>query len=82
MSEPREQRELEFSDALLTELSQGIDRSGGTDPLAGMLLELRSDVDKPMPEPPLLQAQVIDMRSRRRVGPSLPVWWVRPPRRS
>ncbi|KQB84225.1 hypothetical protein [Corynebacterium oculi] len=69
MNDPREQRELEFSDAFLTELSRGIDRSEGTDPLAGMLLELRSDVDKPMPEPPRLQAQVVDMRSRRRVRP-------------
>lgn len=69
MSDSRDQRELEFSDALLTELSQGIDRSGGTDPLAGMLLELRNDVERPMPAPPQLQAQVVELRDRRRVRP-------------
>ncbi|MGV0359400.1 hypothetical protein [Corynebacterium mastitidis] len=70
-NDPREQRELQFSDALLTELSHGIDRSGGADPLAAMLLELREDVERPMPPAPQAQAPVIDLGARRGVRPLL-----------
>ncbi|KQB87458.1 hypothetical protein Clow_00517 [Corynebacterium lowii] len=65
MNDDRHQQELDRVDAFLDDLSQGIDPSEGTDPLAGMLLELRSDVAKPMPEPPQLQAQVVELKKRR-----------------
>ncbi|MBC3185976.1 hypothetical protein H7347_05210 [Corynebacterium sp. zg-331] len=68
-NDPREQRELEFSDAFLTELSRGVDRSEGTDELAGMLLELRGEVDRPLPSAPRLEAQVVELSSRRRSRP-------------
>ncbi|QGU03813.1 hypothetical protein [Corynebacterium comes] len=58
-------------DAFLTELSQGIDASDGHDELAALFLELREDVDKPMPPAPLIegadeQPMVISLASRRR----------------
>lgn len=41
-------------DAFLDALAAGTDPSGGKDPLATMLLELKADVDRPMPEPMLI----------------------------
>ena len=64
-------------DAFLTELSKGNDPSDRQDDLAGLLLELKGDVDKHMPPAPLVEGaeaepQVIDLgkvRKRRRGGP-------------
>jgi hypothetical protein len=57
-------------DAFLTELSRGVDPSGGTDELAVLLLELREDVEKQMPPSPLIEGAdedpgVIPLASRR-----------------
>ncbi|HHU67879.1 hypothetical protein [Corynebacterium sp.] len=58
-------------DAFLTELSQGLDPSDGTDELAALFLELREDVEKQMPPAPLIEGAdeepvVISLTSRRR----------------
>ncbi|AWB83428.1 hypothetical protein [Corynebacterium liangguodongii] len=45
-------RPLFDDDRFLTELSRGVDPSEGSDPLAAALLELRADVDEPMPAAP------------------------------
>ena len=44
------------SDEFLTALSHGIDPSDGQDQLATLFLELRDDVEAPMPEAPTLEA--------------------------
>lgn len=44
-------------DVLLDALARGEDPSRGTDPLAGVLLGLRQDVERPMPEPPQLPGE-------------------------
>lgn len=44
-------------DAFLTALSRGDDPSDGTDPLAGLLLGLRADVNRQVPPAPLLDAE-------------------------
>ncbi|MDO5077092.1 hypothetical protein [Corynebacterium sp.] len=41
-------------DAFLTELARGVDPSDGTDELAGLLLDLKAEVDAPMPPAPLV----------------------------
>lgn len=48
--------EFAESDAFIDALSLGDDPSGGTDPLAAALLELKADIDRPMPEAPQLDA--------------------------
>ncbi|NLA55227.1 MAG: hypothetical protein GX859_02835 [Corynebacterium humireducens] len=58
-------------DAFLTELSQGLDPSDGTDELAALFLELREDVEKQMPPAPLIEGAdeepvVISLAARRR----------------
>ncbi len=58
-------------DAFLTELSQGLDPSDGTDELAALFLELREDVEKQMPPAPLIEGadeepRVISLAARRR----------------
>ncbi|GAB3087349.1 hypothetical protein [Corynebacterium aquatimens] len=47
-------RSIADDDAFLTALSEGSDPSGGSDELAAMLLELREDVEAPMPAAPML----------------------------
>ena len=64
-------------DAFLTSLSQGQDPSAGEDELAGLLLELRDDVEKQMPPAPVIEgadeeAEVISLAAaskRRRSRP-------------
>lgn len=64
-------------DEFLTALSRGEDPTGGEDPLAGLLLELRGDVEKQMPPAPVIEGAeelpaVIPMSTRRRrTGPLL-----------
>lgn len=58
-------------DEFLTALSHGEDPSGGDDELAGLLLGLRSDVEKQMPPAPVIEGEddepaVIAMPARRR----------------
>lgn len=53
--EAQQLQSLVDDDAFLTELSLGKDPSQGKDELAGLLLELRGDVDKPMPKAPELE---------------------------
>lgn len=48
----RQLQPLVEDDAYLSDLSQGVDPSGGADPLAGLLLELRNDVNAQMPPAP------------------------------
>ncbi|RNE48834.1 hypothetical protein [Corynebacterium alimapuense] len=63
-------------DVFLTQLSQGVDPSDGSDELAGLLLGLRSEVEQQMPPAPLIEgadngAVVISLaerRNRRRPG--------------
>lgn len=43
-------------DAFLDALAAGVDPSDGNDPLAAMLLELKEDVERPMPAPPRVEA--------------------------
>lgn len=43
-------------DAFLDALAAGVDPSDGSDPLAAMLLELKADIDRPMPAPPRVEA--------------------------
>lgn len=64
-------------DAFLTELSLGNDPSAGDDPLAALFLELRDEVEAPMPPAPIVEGadhepEVISLaaaRRRRRVSP-------------
>lgn len=49
--------EYAASDAFIDALSLGDDPSDGTDPLAAALLELKADIDRPMPAAPRLDAQ-------------------------
>lgn len=56
------------SDAFLDTLSHGQDPSAGTDPLAGVLLALKDDVERPMPETPSV-ATAPDAAPRRRMSP-------------
>ena len=58
-------------DAFLTTLSEGTDHSDGGDELAGLLLELRGDVEKHMPPAPLIEGadeepEVISLDAERR----------------
>lgn len=53
--EAQQLQSLVDDDAFLTELSLGKDPSQGKDELAGLLLELRGDVDKPTPNAPELE---------------------------
>ena len=58
-------------DAFLTTLSEGTDPSDGSDELAGLLLELRGDVEKQMPPAPLIEGaeeepEVISLGAARR----------------
>ena len=58
-------------DAFLTTLSEGTDPSDGGDELAGLLLELRGDVEKQMPPAPLIEGaeeepEVISLGAARR----------------
>ena len=58
-------------DAFLTTLSEGTDPSDGGDELAGLLLELRGDVEKQMPPAPLIEGadeepEVISLDAARR----------------
>jgi hypothetical protein len=63
-------------DAFLTELSLGNDPSDGADELAALFLELREDVERPMPAAPVvegaeLEPEIISLssaRKRRRKG--------------
>lgn len=48
--------EFAHSDAFIETLMLGDDPSDGTDPLAAALLELKADVDRPMPPAPQLDA--------------------------
>lgn len=48
--------EFASSDAFIDALSRGDDPSGGTDPLAAALLELKADIDRPLPPAPQLDA--------------------------
>ncbi|WP_273408238.1 hypothetical protein [Corynebacterium ureicelerivorans] len=48
--------EFAFSDAFIDALSRGDDPSSGTDPLAAALLELKADIDRPLPPAPQLDA--------------------------
>lgn len=48
--------EFASSDAFLEALSRGDDPSGGADPLAAALLELKADIDRPLPPAPQLDA--------------------------
>ena len=50
-----ELQSLVDDDAFLTALSRGEDPSGGSDPLAAMLLELRDDVHQEMPPAPVVK---------------------------
>ncbi|WP_342319067.1 hypothetical protein [Corynebacterium mayonis] len=65
-------------DAFLTALSRGEDPSGGEDELASLLLRLREDVERPLPQPPEVAgvvgagsgvASLDEARLRRRVSP-------------
>lgn len=56
------------SDAFLDALSRGQDPSAGTDPLAGVLLALKDDVERPMPETPSVTTAP-DVAPRRRMSP-------------
>lgn len=63
-------------DAFLTELSLGKDPSQGEDPLAKLFLELRDDVEAPMPPAPVVEGAdqepdviSLDAVRRRRVNP-------------
>lgn len=56
------------SDAFLDSLSRGQDPSSGSDPLAGVLLALKDDVERPMPEAPNVASQT-DITPRRRMNP-------------
>lgn len=47
---------VDSDDAFLTALSRGEDPSAGADPLAGLFLAMRSDVERPMPGAPLIDA--------------------------
>lgn len=47
--------ELIFDDVFLTELSRGADPSGGTDPLADLLLSLHDEISADMPAAPTLE---------------------------
>lgn len=65
-------------DAFLTSLSEGIDPTDGDDELAGLLLELRGDVEKQMPPAPLIEGAdeepaVISLASARRRRRSKPL---------
>ena len=65
-------------DAFLTSLSEGSDPTGGDDELAGLLLELRGDVEKQMPPAPLIEGAdeepaVISLASARRRRRSKPL---------
>lgn len=58
-------------DAFLTTLSEGTDPSDGGDELAGLLLELRGDVEKQMPPAPLIEGaeeepEIISLGTARR----------------
>lgn len=48
--------EFASSDAFIEALSRGDDPSGGADPLAAALLELKADIDRPLPLAPQLDA--------------------------
>lgn len=48
--------EFASSDAFIEALSRGDDPSGGADPLAAALLELKADIDRPLPPAPQLDA--------------------------
>lgn len=48
--------EFASSDAFIDALSRGDDPSSGTDPLAAALLELKADIDRPLPPAPQLDA--------------------------
>lgn len=49
--------DLMETEAFIAELSRGEDPSGGTDPLAGLLLALRDDVERPAPAAPSVSQQ-------------------------
>lgn len=51
-AEPADMDALQASDDFLTAVSQGIDPSGGSDQLAALLLQLRAEVEAPMPAAP------------------------------
>lgn len=58
--------DVQASDAFLTELSRGIDPSDGSDELAALFLELRTEVEAPMPAAPELPGPcVVDVEQRR-----------------
>ena len=48
--------EFASSDAFIDALSRGDDPSGGADPLAAALFELKADIDRPLPPAPQLDA--------------------------
>lgn len=63
-----DERAVRADDEFLTALSRGIDPSNGSDPLAAALLDLRADVEAPMPAAPLLEDTergVVSLDSRR-----------------
>ena len=70
-------------DAFLTELSLGNDPSDGADELAALFLELREDVERPMPAAPVvegaeLEPEIISLSSARKPeGPSADEWTYR-----
>ena len=51
--------ELLASDAFLTDLSRGVDPAGGSDELAALLLDLRDEVEAPMPPAPELPGEAV-----------------------
>lgn len=60
-------------DAFLDQLSQGLEPAEGADELGALFLELRDDVEKPMPPAPIIdpveeQAEVVSLDKRRRQG--------------
>lgn len=58
--------DVQASDAFLTELSRGVDPSDGSDELAALFLELRTEVEAPMPAAPELpNPGVVDLEQRR-----------------
>lgn len=65
-------------DAFLTDLSHGIDPSGGDDELAALFLALREDVERQMPPAPLIEGAdeepvVISLAERRAARRSRPL---------
>lgn len=62
---------VDATDALLDALARGSDPSGGSDPLAGLLLVMKRDIERPMPEAPSVDgivpepAEAISLDARR-----------------